>query len=142
MLGIYRARRADPEMGQRCGSLSNAEHERTKGRTGYTEVVFVEDYLNTTPWAERAQHVLGARAGGVPVVDALPTAARVAARETSSPFARPAARCAHTSNGRRMREKGTGNARRENAPSAAARCTKSRPSVSQWASKWQYQGSA
>ena len=48
-----------------------------------TEVVFVEDYENTTPWAERARHVLGARAGGVPVVDALPTVARVAARETS-----------------------------------------------------------
>ena len=48
-----------------------------------TEVVFVEDYENTTPWAERARHVLDARAGGVPVVDALPTVARVATRETS-----------------------------------------------------------
>ena len=47
-----------------------------------TEVVFVGDYENTTPWAERARHLLDARAGGVPVVDALPAVARVAARET------------------------------------------------------------
>jgi hypothetical protein len=47
--------------------------------------VFVENYENATPWAERARHLLDARAGGVPVVDALPAVARVAARETIRP---------------------------------------------------------
>jgi hypothetical protein len=86
-----------------------------------TEVAFVEGYENTTPRAERARHVLAARAGRMPIVDAL-----LAARKTSF-YTRPDqqrdVRCAHTLNGRRMREKGTDNARRENAPSAAARCS-------------------